>query len=98
MGETTSVAEEVKAEVAAALPVSTPAAATVPDRPAPALAVETVWPTDAFPSAPSGVNSMGGFAWGRLASKKSPLVKALANKQRAYIEKFGLTGHVPIGV
>ena len=40
--------------------------------------------------------SLGGSAWGKLAAENSPLAKALASKQKQYIEKYGSTGHIPI--
>jgi len=82
--------EEVKAEpVVAAAP--TPVAAAPTPAAAPAVAVAA-----ATPAAPTGAISLGGSTWGRMAAEKSPLAKALASKQKQYIEKYGSTGHSPI--
>ena len=79
--------EEVKAPepvVAAAAPA--PAAPTpVAAEPAVAAAVPV-----------QGAVSLGGSTWGQLAAESSPLARALASKQKEYIEKYGSTGHVPI--
>mmetsp|Transcript_29592 Transcript_29592/g.44197 ORF Transcript_29592/g.44197 Transcript_29592/m.44197 type:complete len:278 (-) Transcript_29592:97-930(-) len=79
--------EEVKAPepvVAAAAPA--PAAPTpVAAEPAVAAAVPV-----------QGAVSLGGSSWGQLAAESSPLARALASKQKEYIEKYGSTGHVPI--
>ncbi|KAL7538441.1 hypothetical protein ACHAXR_008547 [Thalassiosira sp. AJA248-18] len=86
------VVEEVKAEsvAAAAAPAPTPAAAAAPTPAAAAPAAV------AAPAAPLDAISLGGSTWGRLAAEKSPLAKALASKQKQYIEKYGSTGHIPI--
>jgi len=86
-----SAVEEVIAEpVAAAAAAPVPAAAPTP------VAAPVEAAVAATPTAPTGAISMGGSAWGRLAAEASPLAKALASKQKQYIEKYGSTGHAPI--
>lgn len=83
--------EEVTAPepvVAAAAPVAAPAAPT-PVAAEPAVAA-------AAPTPVQGAVSLGGSSWGQLAAESSPLARALASKQKEYIEKYGSTGHVPI--
>mmetsp|Transcript_5347 Transcript_5347/g.10974 ORF Transcript_5347/g.10974 Transcript_5347/m.10974 type:complete len:408 (-) Transcript_5347:58-1281(-) len=92
--------------VEAEQPAAAPAPVVEPSAPstltAPAVAVEA--PAAAAAPAPmvevagagSKVVFMGGSSWGKLAAKSSPLAKALASKQKAYIEKYGNTGHIPI--
>ncbi|KAK1732462.1 dihydrolipoamide acetyltransferase [Skeletonema marinoi] len=83
--------EEVKAPepvVAAAAPTPAPAAPT-PVAAEPAVAA-------AAPTPVQGAVSLGGSSWGQLAAESSPLARALASKQKEYIEKYGSTGHVPI--
>jgi len=84
--------EEVKAEpvVAAAAPAPVAAAPTPVALAAPTPVVP------ATPAAPLDAISLGGSTWGRMAAEKSPLAKALASKQKQYIEKYGSTGHIPI--
>merc|ERR1712008_9746 len=77
--------------VVAAAPTPAPAAASPPPA---APAPTPVAP--ATPVAPLGAISLGGSTWGRLAAEKSPLAKALASKQKQYIERYGSTGHIPI--
>jgi len=74
--------------VAAAAPVAAPAAPT-PVAAEPAVAA-------AAPTPVQGAVSLGGSSWGQLAAESSPLARALASKQKEYIEKYGSTGHVPI--
>eukprot|EP00985_Skeletonema_marinoi_P016452 scaffold8861_cov117-Skeletonema_marinoi.AAC.2 len=83
--------EEVTAPepvVAAAAPTPAPAAPT-PVAAEPAVAA-------AAPTPVQGAVSLGGSSWGQLAAESSPLARALASKQKEYIEKYGSTGHVPI--
>jgi len=85
------VVEEVTAPepvVAAAAPVAA-AAAPTPVAAEPAVAA-------AAPTPVQGAVSLGGSSWGQLAAESSPLARALASKQKEYIEKYGSTGHVPI--
>ena len=74
-----------------------PAAATVPTpQPVtPTLTAQAIDPPSA-PMAPVGAIFQSGSSWGNLAAVKSPLAKALADKQREYTSKYGSTGHVPV--
>jgi len=76
--------EEVKA--ASPTPVPTP----------PQNIANTPEPVAVAPTVSTGAVLIGGSAWGRLAAEKSPLAKALASKQKEYIDKYGSTGHIPI--
>jgi len=76
--------EEVKA--ASPMPVPTP----------PQNIANTPEPVAVAPTVSTGAVLIGGSAWGRLAAEKSPLAKALASKQKEYIDKYGSTGHIPI--
>jgi len=96
-------AEEEGAPAAAAVeeviaePVAVAAAAPVPAAaPTPVAAPVAAPAVAAAPAEPTGAISMGGSSWGRLAAEASPLAKALASKQKQYIEKYGSTGHAPI--
>ena len=86
------VVEEVKApEPVAAAPA--PVAAAAPAAPTPVAAEPAA---AAAPTPAQGAVSLGGSSWGQLAAESSPLARALANKQKEYIEKYGSTGHVPL--
>ena len=88
------VVEEVKApEPVAAAPA--PVAAAAPAAPTP-VAAATPEPVAAAAPSAQGAVSLGGSSWGQLAAESSPLARALANKQKEYIEKYGSTGHVPL--
>ena len=83
-------------------PVEEKAAPAAAPAPAVAAPATPVVPTVATPVAtPAPVVSgeailLGGSPWGKLAAERSPLAKALAAKQKQYIEKYGSTGHIPI--
>lgn len=77
--------EKVKAEPALA---AAPTPVTASPAPTPAAPAQATAPLDAI--------SLGGSAWGRLASEKSPLARLLASKQNEYTGKYGSTGHAPI--
>ncbi len=90
----TPVVEEVKAPEPAAAAPAPVAAAAAPAAPTPVAAEPAV--TAAVPTPAQGAVSLGGSSWGQLAAESSPLARALANKQKEYIEKYGSTGHVPL--
>ena len=91
--DTTPAVEEV-ATTTTPEPVAAAAAPTTPAAPT----TVTAEPVSASPPTPSveGAVSLGGSSWGQLAAERSPLARALASKQKEYIEKYGSTGHVPI--
>ncbi len=83
-------------------PAAAPAPAAAPSAPIPVAAAVNS-PITAAPATAaevagveSKVVSVGGSSWGKLAATNSPLAKALAAKQKAYIEKYGNSGHIPI--
>lgn len=88
----------VEETAAAAAPEPVVAAAPAPVAAASAPAAPTPPPAAAEPvaTAPTPAVSLGGSSWGQLAAERSPLARALASKQKEYIEKYGSTGHVPI--
>jgi len=80
--------------VAAAAAVPTPVAAAAAPTPVAAARAAAVAPP---PTPVQGAVSLGGgSSWGQLAAERSPLARALASKQKEYIEKYGSTGHAPI--
>jgi len=87
-----AVVEEVKApEPAVAAAAAAPVAAAAPTP----VAAEPA-AVEAAPTPVQGAVSLGGSSWGQLAAESSPLARALASKQKEYIEKYGSTGHVPL--
>jgi len=78
-------------EAAAASPTPPPAPEPVAP-PAPAAAPEPAAPAVA---AAAGIPTVGP-AWGQLARVASPIAKTLSMEQKAYIEKYGSTGQVPL--
>jgi len=89
------VVEEVKAPEPAVAAAPTPVAAAAPAAPTPVAAAKPAAAT-AAPTPVQGAVSLGGSSWGQLAAESSPLARALASKQKEYIEKYGSTGHVPL--
>mmetsp|Transcript_32297 Transcript_32297/g.65980 ORF Transcript_32297/g.65980 Transcript_32297/m.65980 type:complete len:248 (-) Transcript_32297:300-1043(-) len=100
-------AEEKKEEVVAAAaappppPPPTPAPVAVsapPPAPTPTPAAPEPVPEEAAPlaAAPAAAVPTVGPSWGNLARGASPIAKTLAAEQRAYIEKYGSTGQVPL--
>jgi len=90
-----SVAPAVE-EVTAPEPVAAAAPAPVAAAPTPVAAEPAAAVAEAAPTPVEGAVSLGGSSWGQLAAERSPLARALANKQKEYIEKYGSTGHVPL--
>jgi len=78
--------------------VATPKAAPTPVAAAAAAAPAASTPVAAAvaPTPVQGAVSLGGSSWGQLAAERSPLARALASKQKEYIEKYGSTGHAPL--
>jgi pyruvate dehydrogenase E2 component (dihydrolipoamide acetyltransferase) len=70
----------------AAAPAPKPAAAPAPPAPKPAVAPAPPTPSFGSPA----------VKWGQLAAQKSPLKATLAKQQKAYIEKYGTTGQMPL--
>jgi len=74
--------------------VATPKAAPTPVAAAPAASTPVA--AAVAPTPVQGAVSLGGSSWGQLAAERSPLARALASKQKEYIEKYGSTGHAPL--
>jgi pyruvate/2-oxoglutarate dehydrogenase complex dihydrolipoamide acyltransferase (E2) component len=74
----------------------TPAPVTTPPAPTPTVAVaSTPSPTPA-PSPAAPPPSPSALAWGSLVKSSSPLAAKIARDQRAYVEKFGSSNHIPL--
>mmetsp|Transcript_46435 Transcript_46435/g.140631 ORF Transcript_46435/g.140631 Transcript_46435/m.140631 type:complete len:271 (-) Transcript_46435:521-1333(-) len=85
-------APPVEEAPAAAAPAPAPAA------PAQPVAAPVPPPVEVVAAAapPSSEHLTVGPSWGNLASVASPIAKTLSAEQKAYVEKYGSTGQIPL--
>jgi len=87
---TAAVAAEPEPAIAveSSSPLPVPSAATAPPPQPPP-------PSPPQPAAPAAA-ATAAIAWGMSARTSSPLSKSLSNRQKAYVEKYGSTGQLPL--
>jgi pyruvate dehydrogenase E2 component (dihydrolipoamide acetyltransferase) len=80
-------------QVQAAVPPPPPAPVAAPPAPAPVAAAVPPPTMESLMAAVAPVMSTG---WGGFAKINSPLAKTLSKSQKAYVTKYGTTGHLPL--